>query len=132
MSEASCSGQRANVQTCPLWMVMCFPSSSACFMYPRPHYSVIHSAAKILILIYKSCKDTAGGWRGGGRGGGGGAEGEREREKFSLFWGTTLSPQHNSKPQSLPTSRALDPEYSRWWHFILRGRFWALQSWESV
>lgn len=63
--------------------------------------------------LLRGCRDAVrqlwvGGWVGDG-------ERERERRLSSL--------PHNMKPESIPTSRALDPEYSRWWHFTMC-RWW--------
>lgn len=48
---------------------------------------------------------------------------ERERETVALSLSQHLSFPHNMKPESIPTSRALDPEYSCWWHFTMCRRW---------
>lgn len=74
------------------------------------------------------CSQTAlGGWMDGGQ------RGERERETLLLTCGKRLSSlPRNMKPQSILTSRALDPEYSRWWHFTMCGRWGFAETGESV
>lgn len=56
-----------------------------------------------------------------------GTEKESDREALapspSLLWKRLSSLPRNMKPESIPTPRALDPEYSRWWHFTMCRRF---------
>lgn len=115
----------AKGQKCPEWLVMWSDSVCelfTCFMCAESSSTLFNESlctAKILTLVYKSCKGAACGWSGGGT--------ERQRERDF-----NCSLQRNMKPQNIPAWRALDPEYSRWWHFIPRGWFYALQSRESV
>jgi len=73
--------------------------------------------------LLRGCRDA--GWVDGW--------GRRQRERERLFLYLTLSRgkwlsslPHNMKPESIPTSRALDPGYSRWWHSTMCRR------WEGV
>ncbi len=101
------------------------------------HYSMIHTVQPKHSLLsvkrlQRRSQTALGGWMGGGR-----RERERERDSCSLSpalsRGKRLSAlPHNMKPESIPASRALDPEYSRWWHFTMCRRWGFAEIGESV
>lgn len=99
------------------------------------HYSMIHTVqpkhSLLSVKRLQRCSQTAlGGWMGGGQGKRGSERG-RERGRDSCSHSLSLSLEgndfsslpRNMKPESIPTSRALDPEYSRWWHFTMCRRW---------
>lgn len=94
------------------------------------HYSMIHTVQPKHSLLsvkrlQRHSQTALGGWMGGG-------QGKREKDSCSLVGNDFFSLPHNMKPQSIPTSRALDPEYSRWWHFTMCRRWGFAEIGESV
>lgn len=102
------------------------------------HYSVIHIVQPKHSLLsvkrlQRRSQTALGGWMGG-------RWRKKDRKRvlvslsFPLSWGKWFSslPFLYMKPKSIPTSRALDLEYSRWWHFTICGRWGFAGIGESV